>query len=354
DPGNSNVIYAGTGEGYFNGDAVRGAGMFKTTDGGSTWASLSNTVGFHFINSIVVSPNSSSRVYAGTEAGVMRSTDGGTTWSNVLNPGLQGGCLDLVIRTDQSTDYLLASCGTFVQAKVFRNTDAAGAGAWNQVLSNINQGLTSLAIAPSSQATMYALAASNESGNFNNGLLAVYRSTDGGGTWATRVANTSGVKLNTLLLTNPIIASLVECHQGSPDQFFNQGWYDNVIAVDPADPNRVWAGGIDLFRSDDGGANWGLASNWWFGGPSFAHADQHAIVFHPGFNGKTNQTMFVGNDGGIFMTQNARAATSPDVCLGTFPSVSFTNLNNNYGATQFYYGVSFPNGTTYFGGTQDN
>jgi hypothetical protein len=354
DPANSNIIYAGTGEGYFNIDAVRGAGVFKTTDGGNTWASLSNTVGFHFVNSIVVSPHSSTRVYAGTETGVMRSTDGGSTWTNVLNTGANGGCFQLVIRTDQSTDYLLASFGTLAQATVYLNTDAAGTGTWNPVLSNTNQGLTSLAIAPSSQSTMYALAASNQSGNFNQGLLAVYRSTDGGATWATRVDNTSSTVLNTLLLTNPIVALQVECKQGTQDQFSNQGWYDNVIAVDPADPSMVWAGGIDLFRSDDGGATWGLASNWWAGGSSFAHADQHAIVFQPGYNGTTNQTMFVGNDGGIFKTTNARAATTTDVCLKTPPSVSFTNLNSNYGATQFYYGVSFPSGTTYFGGTQDN
>jgi photosystem II stability/assembly factor-like uncharacterized protein len=355
DPGNSNIIYAGTGEGYFNIDAVRGAGIFKTTDGGNTWTSLSNTVGFHFVNSIVVSPNNSSRVYAGTEAGVMKSTDGGSTWTNILNPSVQGGCLQLVIRTDQSTDYLLASCGTFAQATVYRNTDAAGSGMWSPVLSNTNQGLTSLAIAPSSQGTMYALAASNQSGNFNQGLLAVYRSTDGGATWVTRVDNTSTTKLNTLLLTNPIIASLHDCGLASLNSFESQGWYDNVIAVDPVNPNRVWAGGIDLFKSDDGGANWGIASYWWAGGnPVYAHADQHAIVFQPGYNGTTNQTMFVGNDGGIFKTTNAAASTSSDVCGNTVGTINWTNLNNNYGATQFYYGVSFLSGTTYFGGTQDN
>jgi hypothetical protein len=284
----------------------------------------------------------------------MRSTDGGSTWTNVLNPNVTGGCLGLVIRTDQSTDYILASCGTFAPGTVYRNTDAAGSGTWNPVLSSTNQGLTSLAIAPSSQGTIYALSATNQSGNLHNGLLAVSRSTDGGGTWATRVDNTSLTKLNTLLLTNPVEASLVECGFAAQESFLNQGWYDNVLAVDPADPNRVWAGGIDLFRSDDGGATWGLASNWWAGGTSFAHADQHAIVFQPGYNGTTNQTMFVGNDGGIYRTTNARAATTTDVCLNTAPAVSWTNLNNNYGATQFYYGVSYPNGTTYFGGTQDN
>src|SRR5205085_6755641 len=129
------------------------------------------------------------------------------------------------------------------------------------------------------------------------------RSTDGGATWTARVRNTSSNKLNTLLLTNPIIASGVEC--GSPPSaYFNQGWYDNVIAVDPADSNRVWVGGIDLFRSDDGGANWGLASHWWADqvqeAQKYVHADQHTIVFHPQYDGINNKVMFVGNDGGLF------------------------------------------------------
>ncbi|HBL29289.1 MAG TPA: hypothetical protein DD490_20855, partial [Acidobacteria bacterium] len=74
----------------------------------------------------------------------------------------------------------------------------------------------------------------------------------GGATWTARVRNTSPRKLDQALLSNPIFVFLEECF-GAPGAFFNQGWYDNVIAVDPRDSNRVWAGGIDLFRSDDGG-----------------------------------------------------------------------------------------------------
>jgi hypothetical protein len=350
DPANSNVLYAGTGEGYFNGDAVQGAGIFKTTDGGNTWASLANTVGFHFVNSIVISQNSSSRVYAGTESGVMRSTDAGVTWTNVLNPNLQGGCLQLVMRTDTATDWMVASFGTFTKGALYTNVDAGGAGAWVAELSTADQGLTSLAIAPSNQGFIYAMTAHEITGE----MLAVYRSTDGGGSWFPRVDSTSPTKLNRLLLTNPLEDSLVECGRGSGDFILGQGWYDNVLAVDPVNFNRVWAGGIDLFRSDDGGANWGIASYWWKGGPVFAHADQHAIVFQPGYNGTTNQTMFVANDGGIFKTTNAGGTTTTDICGNTVGTISWTNLDNNYGTAQFYYGVSFPDGTSYIGGTQDN
>ena len=70
-----------------------------------------------------------------------------------------------------------------------------------------------------------------------------------------------------------------------------QGDYDNVIAVDPTDPNRLWVGGVDLFRSDDGGKTLTVASDWLADptdGTPYTHADQHVIVFDPAYNGSTN------------------------------------------------------------------
>jgi hypothetical protein len=359
DPVNPNVIYAGTGEGYFNGDSVRGAGVFKTTDAGESWIYFTNTNNsdFYYVNDLVVSLNNSQRLYAATGTGVWRSTDGGASWAQALNPGVTGGCLDLAIRTDLSTDYIFASCGTFEQATVYRNIDAGGAGTWAAVLTEAGMGRTSLAISPSDQAVVYALASSINPGVFNLGLHAVFRSTDGGGSWAARVRNSSPTKLNTVLLTNPIFAFLSEC-AGQTSQFFNQGWYDNVIAVDPLQSNRVWVGGIDLFRSDDGGASWGTASHWWADstGGVYAHANQHAIVFHPQFDGAANKIMFVANDGGLFKTTDARAptGTGADAVCKQITSVPWTNLNNNYSVTQFYHGLPYNGGATYFGGTQDN
>lgn len=248
----------------------------------------------------------SGNVFAATRTGVWRSTNGGVRWTKVLAPGVIAGCLDLAIRTDQTNDYLFASCGSFDQATVYRNIDAGGSGAWVAVYTEAILGRTALAIAPSSQNVIYALG--SDRGSY--GLVAVLRSTDSGDTWVSRVRNTDPVKLNTVLLTNPIFAFYSECF-GGQSQLLKQGWYDNVIAVDPLDANRVWAGGIDLFRSDDGGTNWGIASHWWAstGATQYSHADQHVIVFHPQYNGTTNRTMFVGNDGGIFRTSDARAAT---------------------------------------------
>jgi hypothetical protein len=121
DPFNVNVIYAGTGEGLYNFDAQRGAGIFKSTDGGETWgqiASPNDDPGFYYVNKLLISPNNNQRIYAGTRTGIWRSIDGGVSWSPSYLTSLFGGCLDLAIRSDRVTDYLFASLGTFDHATV--------------------------------------------------------------------------------------------------------------------------------------------------------------------------------------------------------------------------------------------
>jgi hypothetical protein len=363
DPTNSNIIYAGTGEGVFNSDAVRGAGIFKTIDGGANWTYLTNTntSDFFYVNKLVVSPNNASRVYAATRTGIMRSTDGGTNWTSVYSTTVNGGVLDLVIRTDQSNDYLFATVGSFAQASILRNTNANGAGTWDTVYTEAGMGRTSLAIAKSNQSVVYALSASIQSGNnYNNGLFAVFRSTANGdsGSWTAQVRNTSPTKLNTALLSNTVNLFNSNCGFGA-DAFLNQGWYDNCLAVDPTNENIVYCGGVDAFRSDDGGANWGQMSHWWAATTNqrYVHADHHVIIFHPQFNGTTNQTIYYGTDGGIFRSDNVRAATATGntgPCNTNNGSVFWTSLNNGYGVTQYYNGAVYPGGQTYFGGAQDN
>src|SRR5438477_10345792 len=95
DPTSSNVLYAGTGEGIFNIDAVRGAGIFKTADGGATWSQLPSTANgdFHYVNKIV--PLSSSVLLAATRTGAWRSTDAGATWIQVVDGVNVKGCFDI-------------------------------------------------------------------------------------------------------------------------------------------------------------------------------------------------------------------------------------------------------------------
>ena len=157
------------------------------------------------------------------------------------------------------------------------------------------------------------------------------------------------------MLSSTHFAFQQECGSSFGDSWSGRGWYDNVIAVDPKDPERVWAGGVDLFRSDDGGRTWGLANYWWEGN-GFAHADQHALVFHPSYDGTRNQTLLVAGDGGVYRTDNARAPVARGdaaPCDSSGSAVRWTSLDHGYGVTQFYDGAVFPGGLSYLGGAQD-
>ncbi|HEV1285575.1 MAG TPA: hypothetical protein VNU44_09695, partial [Bryobacteraceae bacterium] len=372
DPNDPNTIYAGTGEWY---TGFPGQGIFKTSDGGATWnllpsTGLKVTNNFEYVNKLVMSPTTPNRLYAATWGGVLTSPDGGNTWIQTgLNTSqVYYGCQDLAIRTDQTTDYLFASCSGPKSTSAFtlwRNTDVSGSGTWTQVFTAPFMGRTSLAIAPSQQATIYAMATSaGGDPNYENGLLAVYRSTSNGdaSSWTTQVTNADPDITNTLLLTDTRSVTGQYCSGGALTFTTGQGNYDNALTVDPVDPNKVWAGGIDLFRSDDGGMTWGVASLWQlpYTSNQFAHADRHLFVFHPAYDGAANQTMYLATDGGLFRTDNARATVSTGpmgTCQTVFTAkatIQWVNLNRSYVATQYYHGFAYPGGQAYLGGAQDN
>jgi hypothetical protein len=369
-PTDRQTIYAGTGEGYFRevvrGTALplRGNGIFVTHDGGETWTQLASTANqnFHFVNDLVVSTHDPSRIYAATRTGVWLSRDAGATWTRSLSTTVNGGCLDLAWRGGTSGDSLFVSCGTLDQATVYRNQSAETATQWQPVLSDPQMGRTTLAIAPSNPSIIYALSATNAPGPYNQGLHAVWRSDANGdpASWHAQVtAATKEDVLGPHLLTNFVTVDNAVCG-GSAEEPLTMGWYCNTIAVDPTDPNRVWVGGVDLFRSDDGGRTWGIASYWWAEDEAplpYVHADQHVMLFHPQYNGTTNRTMYFGNDGGVFRTDNALGPVvqgKAGLCVDRISEMQFRSLNNNYGVTQFYHGAVSPDGRTFIAGAQDN
>ena len=362
DPANSNVLYAGTGEQTQN---WRGAGIFKTTDGGDTWNQLPSTAtpDFYFVNRLMVSP-ATGAIYAATNTGLWTSPDGGDTWSLSLSSpdggpsttsrgGLNSGCFDVALQPGQSKDLVLAVChppGAVTYA-VFQNADAHGQGSWSQVLSDPLMWYTVLAFAPSQPATVYAVAVTNDkTGPYAKALLAVYRSQSSGaaGTWTPQTSNQVSNRLNAGILSIDAYYSFNNpfCNGNPANLDLNgQDGYDLAAAVDPADPNRLWAMGIGIYRSDDGGVNWGWASNG-------THPDIHLLVFDPGYNGTSNQTIYHSDDGGLYKTFSGRGVLA--TCAVPQTSINWTSLNNSYATTQFYHGVPYPGGGAYFGGTQDN
>jgi photosystem II stability/assembly factor-like uncharacterized protein len=361
DPQNPDIIYAGTGEQTQN---WRGAGIYKTTDGGETWSQLPSTAtpDFYFVNNVAVSREAGSRIYAATGTGVWASVDGGASWSLTLAsldggaaPTLTGGtthgCYDVALMPGPPAEMVFAVChppGSLDYA-VYRNTDAAAGGTWELVHSEPKMWYTRLALAPSQPGTIYAVSVLNDGTSpYHKALLGVYRSTAGGapGTWITRTSNRASDRLNTAILSidSYYTFSRLFC-TGPRVNYGGQAGYNLTAVVDPLDADRLWVGAVGLFRSDDGGVNWGSAS----GG---VHPDHHGLAFHPAYDGAENQVLYNVNDGGIYKTTQARGAVG--TCGSPASSVRWTSLNNSYGTTQFYHGVPYPGGAFYFGGTQDN
>jgi hypothetical protein len=369
-PGNPQILYAGTGEGVGNADAVRGAGVFKSTDGGINWTQLPSTANanFYYSMKVVVSPRNVNRLFVATRTGLWRSVDGGSNWTNVVTSA-SNGCTDMAIQEKRAIGYVFVSCGrTSGQGTIWRVLDS-DTGTATSVMSLAGQGRSSIAVAPSNESVIYVAASQRSAGGGAGqyGLHGIYRSTANGnpGSFTTQRSGTtpfSGTadKINKLLLSNPVIALLSECGFGT-SSLLNQGWYDNVIAVDPVDSNRVWVGGVDLWRSDNGGVDWGTAGYWWFTkgvDGEYHHADQHGLVFHPGYNGTTNKVLFSAHDGGVDRNDDARApvnTTLAQLCGAPVASgATWVDRNAGYVTTQFYNGTAYPNGSAYFGGLQDN
>jgi hypothetical protein len=345
DPADSQILYAGTGEGDGAGDSIRGAGIFKSIDGGGTWTRLASTTtsSWYYINDMRISALTSQRLVVANSTGVWTSENAGVSFTRTQ---IANNCLYVVASLNAGVETWLASCGNGSQATVYRSTDATS---WTPVLSEVGMGRTSLALRGN---RAYALAASylagpdrtgDGVGDYSRQLHAMFRSNDGGQTWAATVRNTDANWGSTLLLSGYYSCATLTGGIG-------QGSYDNAIAMDPIDPDIVWVGGILLYRSDDGGFSWGRGPN--------IHPDHHVLTFDPGFNGSSNQLLYDGEDGGIYRLDNSRAPTGslpagPGSGCGT-AQIDAPNLNHGFAATQFYHGSVYPDGTRYVAGAQDN
>ena len=336
DPNDSNTMYVGTGErmGIFS-TSSRGLGMWKTTDGGATWSHLTATENFNYVTDIVVRNESgTSVVYAGVgghyyegkwhgsaNTGLWRSADGGATWTQVMDTTSNGTPYEIMDLDMGSDNRLWAGSRTNVYGDgggdIFYSDDGTN---WTRSsLGFIGSGnRTIIAVAPSDPNTVYGMVASSDTRK----IQWIVKTTDSGANWTFYTAGGS----------DPFP---VDSNGNVLGDANGQAGYDLSLGVDPSDPNTVYAGELDIFKTTDAGASWTQVTGGGAGTVSM-HVDQQNLKTI------TSNEIIFSNDGGIFYTNDAGATIS--------------NRNTSYNVSQFYSVALHPDaGSQYvIGGTQDN
>ena len=311
--GTKDIMYIGTGEKTFNSGAVRGGGIWKSTNNGATWSLLASTTGFNNVSKIVV--DASGNVYAATiGSGILRSTNGGTSWTNISPAGLSNNIIDMNLST---TGRLHIACGYYSSASISgpRYTDIPATvnnAGWTSPATSYSPVGNNVAFASNGN-TLYA--------TLDNGAgqtAQVWKSTDGGANWSATP-------------TTPTVTGQAALSSG-------QAWYCEGITVDPSNANNVMVGGLNTYITKDGGATWTINSGWVTGIPGtsqYIHADHQTFLW------STGNQILCGGDGGLFYSSNG----------GT----SFSDRNQGIRIKQFYSCAIHPTSTNYFlAGAQDN
>jgi photosystem II stability/assembly factor-like uncharacterized protein len=296
------VVWVGTGEvDHGGGSAYYGNGVYKSTDGGTTWTNVGLQDG-DTTGRIVIDPRDDNRVFVAVQGalhdtnpirGLYLTEDGGGTWTRVLTPASAStGAIDVAIDKG-NPDVMLATTWDKIRDEksrlygpnsfVYRSTDAGHT--WTNVHNApLPQSETDAALQTpdnlvgkmgvdfsDSDPTRAYLISSTARGNFNG----FFTSTDAGATWAA---------------VGPTSTGTLQSISGG------FAWWFGRVDVDPLNPMHVFVEGVSLAESLNGGATWTTSQT--------PHADQHAVEFDPFTAGR----VYLGNDGGFYWsTQNGAA-----------------------------------------------
>ena len=407
DPNDHNTVYAGTGDLNFGSFAQGSQGILKSTDAGGTWTVLGADVfgmmyneppgqfpQYNAVGKVRVDPNNSSKVVAGTKQGVYFSYDGGTNWSgpcltnnfstqrqdvtglelsdmgggntriiaaigtrgfatpvqydlgsngaNGLYSATMGssGCPSFTSIASNANGFVF---GTQVTGSPYTTGALMNAGTGNPFVDTTtgNQlGRIDIGVSPSNSNVIYAQGqsiATNSNGgcgSANGCQLGAWASTDGGASWTYMEGSQGG--------------SLRDCQNGPGD--YPQNWYDQGVAVDPNNPDRVFFDTFDVWFATRTGTVWNDTTCGYSypGSAGPVHVDQHALAFLPG----SSSILVIGNDGGVHGTTNA------DVTTQTVDPTWF-NMDTGVNTIEFYSGDisgNFANAASpqASGGAQDN
>ncbi len=304
---NTNIIYISTGD-RDAGDTYA-TGVLKSIDGGLTWSNTGlvwQTIQQRRIYRLLINPINPNTLIAATSVGIYRSLNAGQNWSLISS----GNYVDAEYRpNDTTTVYAVTSNG--LSKSINGGASFAGVSAFP---SGISANRLSIAVSRANANYLYVLVSNN-----SNGFGGLYRSLNSGTTFS-------------LMSSSPNIFDWSTTGNGTG----GQGWYDIAIDASPSNANEIIAGGVNSWKSTNGGANWVLNSHWYGGGGKpYVHADLHYVLYTSG------TTCFLGTDGGVSKTSNN--------------GQNWTEINGNMNIAQMYkIGLASNNSSKLITGHQDN
>ncbi len=315
---NPDLIYVATGDdnGHFQ-SRTYSIGILRSTDGGSSWnlTGTASEIAQRVIASrILIMPDDDNTVLASGSNGIFKTTDGGENWKRVYDKGYVKR-----MKFNPSNPYIIYATtsgfySSFSEVDFLKSTD--GGETWRQIRRFNGCVRMEIGVTPDDDSYVYLLGANSG----NGGFYGLYRSTDTGETF-------------NLISNSPNILNIGIEGEGTN----GQGFYDLALAVSPVDKEQIYAGGIHIWKSLDGGKSWQIV-NHWFGanGLPFVHADQHDLVI----NSRTLE-LYSANDGGLHVSNNN--------------GISWTDLSQGLGITQLWrMDVSATEPGYLVVGTQDN
>lgn len=352
-----NVIYVGTGEQSSRNSVAWGDGVYKSVDGGKTWAHIGLTETRH-ISEIYVDPKNPNNVWVAAvgrlwgrsnERGIYKSTDGGKTWRMVFTRGDRAGIIDLDVDPKNPRvmyacawdrlrkPYVMASGG--LESGIFKSTD--GGETWRPLtrgLPNTVLGRCSISIHDRNPniliATVEYKPLPDAKDPFQREQQEEEEMEASQGGQANPPAKAEPKKQepkkkedpNAWRKTTPDLSQMngggmfISRNAGESWEFvrmFNpRPFYFSNPAIDPVNPNRIYSGGLNLARTDDLGKTWVNAG-------ASTHADHHVMWINP----KNPNHIITGCDGGVYSTKDAGKAWRHhnQMPLGQFYAVDADN-----------------------------